>query len=449
MKFRFSILLAIAALSVAGCAAYFSVYGLSQLFAGASTAVIIMASTLEFSKLIAASFLHRYWNNITKSLKIYLTVGVVVLVTITSGGIYGFLSSAYQESKTKYNLENGEIVLLENKKKLFEKGIKSDEKTIENKTKRVDQLTNLRNTQEARIDSLYKHGNISAAKKVRDDIKNADKEIQKLTLEIDKTNDKIAVLSDSVAVYDNMMLEVESNSSVAAELGPLKYLSELTGKPMDSVVNYFILLLIFVFDPLAISLVIATNKVMTMENEERARNKKEDEPNKDDEIKIDITPTEPIVDENMNQQIEVIRNATEKALESKEASIEFLTEAGIINNEEVIEEIKEEEIKEEEIKEEEIKVEENIEEGVQETIEVNVEESIPVTKEPINEIIEEVKVEEPIKQPVIATGRIERKDIKEVKEQERGFSVKIPKNKSNNGIERMDNNGFDAIIRKK
>ena len=120
MKFRFSILLAIAALSVAGCAAYFSVYGLSQLFAGASTAVIIMASTLEFSKLIAASFLHRYWNNITKSLKIYLTVGVVVLVTITSGGIYGFLSSAYQESKTKYNLENGEISLLENKKKLFE-----------------------------------------------------------------------------------------------------------------------------------------------------------------------------------------------------------------------------------------------------------------------------------------------------------------------------------------
>lgn len=424
MKFRFSILLAIAALSVAGCAAYFSVYGLSQLFAGASTAVIIMASTLEFSKLIAASFLHRYWNNITKSLKIYLTVGVVVLVTITSGGIYGFLSSAYQESKTKYNLENGEISLLENKKKLFEKGIKSDEKIIENKTKRVDQLTNLRNTQEARIDSLYKHGNISAAKKVRDDIKNADKEIQKLTLDIDKTNDKIAVLSDSVAVYDNLMLEVESNSSVAAELGPLKYLAELTGKPMDTVVNYFILLLIFVFDPLAISLVIATNKVMTMENEERAKN------NIKDEIKVEDKPIEDIfIDDKTKKQIEVIQAATEKATESKEASIDFLKEAGIILEEEKIEEVIEE--KTPEI---------IIEEGVQESIEVNMEEPITPIEQP---------KEEPIKEPVIATGRIERKDIKEVKEQERGFSVRIPKNKSNNDIQRLDNNGFDVIITKK
>jgi hypothetical protein len=429
MKFRFSILLAIAALSVAGCAAYFSVYGLSQLFAGASTAVIIMASTLEFSKIIAASFLHRYWNNITKSLKIYLTLGVVVLVTITSGGIYGFLSSAYQESKTKYNLENGEISLLENKKKLFEKGIKSDEKIIENKTKRVDQLTNLRNTQEARIDSLYKHGNISAAKKVRDDIKNADKEIQKLTLEIDNTNDKIAILSDSVAVYDNLMLEVESNSSVAAELGPLKYLSELTGKPMDTVVNYFILLLIFVFDPLAISLVIATNKVMSMENEERTKN------NIKDEIKIEDKPIQDIfIDDKTKKQIEVIQSAAEKATESKEASIEFLKEAGIILEEEKIEDVVEEEVIEE-------KTPEIItEEGVQESIEVNMEEPITPIEQP---------KEEPIKEPVIATGRIERKDIKEVKEQERGFSVKIPKNKSNNGIQRLDNNGFDAIITKK
>ena len=432
MKFRFSILLAIAALSVAGCAAYFSVYGLSQLFAGASTAVIIMASTLEFSKLIAASFLHRYWNNITKSLKIYLTIGVVVLVTITSGGIYGFLSSAYQESKTKYNLENGEISLLENKKKLFEKGIKSDEKIIENKTKRVDQLTNLRNTQEARIDSLYKHGNISAAKKVRDDIKNADKEIQKLTLDIDKTNDKIAVLSDSVAVYDNLMLEVESNSSVAAELGPLKYLAELTGKPMDTVVNYFILLLIFVFDPLAISLVIATNKVMTMENEERAKN------NIKDEIKIEDKPIQDIfIDDKTKKQIEVIQSATEKATESKEASIDFLKEAGIILEEEKIEEVIEEKI--EQVVEEKTP-EIIIEEGVQESIEVNMEEPITPIEQP---------KEEPIKEPVIATGRIERKDIKEVKEQERGFSVRIPKNKSNNGIQRLDNNGFDVIITKK
>jgi hypothetical protein len=429
MKFRFSILLAIAALSVAGCAAYFSVYGLSQLFAGASTAVVIMASTLEFSKIIAVSFLHRYWNNITKTLKIYLTLGVVVLVTITSGGIYGFLSSAYQESKTKYNLENGEISLLENKKKFFEKGIKSDEKIIENKTKRVDQLTNLRNTQEARIDSLYKHGNISAAKKVRDDIKNADKEIQKLTLDIDNTNDKIAILSDSVAVYDNLMLEVESNSSVAAELGPLKYLSELTGKPMDTVVNYFILLLIFVFDPLAISLVIATNKVMSIENEERAKNIIKDE------IKIEDKPIQDIfIDNKTKKQIEVIQAATEKATESKEASIEFLKEAGIILEEEKMEDIVEDKVIEE-------KTPEIItEEAVQESIEVNMEEPITPIEQP---------KEEPIKEPVIATGRIERKDIKEVKEQERGFSVRIPKNKSNNGIQRLDNNGFDVIITKK
>ena len=81
-----------------------------------------------------------------------------------------------------------------------------------------------------------------------------------------------------------------------------------------------------------------------------------------------------------------------------------------------------------------------IEEGVQESIEVNMEEPITPIEQP---------KEEPIKEPVIATGRIERKDIKEVKEQERGFSVRIPKNKSNNGIQRLDNNGFDVIITKK
>jgi hypothetical protein len=275
MKIKFSFLVALAAALVAGCAAYYSVFGLSQLFAGASTAVIIMASSLEFSKVVAVSFLHRYWNKISVGLKTYLTIGVFVLICITSGGIYGFLSNAYQKTANKLEISEGQLSVLDNKKGLFQKNINDNQNIINSKSNRVTQLTNLRTTQETRLDAAANNGDKSRARK---DISSADKEIQKLNGEIDTLNAKNTALMDSVNLYSTKSIESKSNNSVTSEIGPLKYLAQLTGYPMDKVVNWFILLLIFVFDPLAVSLVIATNKVLEIEGGKKEEDRPSVEP---------------------------------------------------------------------------------------------------------------------------------------------------------------------------
>jgi hypothetical protein len=270
MKFKFSYIMLLMALSVASCAGYFSVWGLSQLFAGASTAVIIMATVLEIGKVVTTTALHRYWNDIATGLKLYLTSGVIILMIITSAGIYGFLSNAYQKTANKVELQDGEIAVLEGKKKLFEKSIVENEKIIVNKNKRIDQLISLRSNQETRLDSAKTN---RSKDKARGDIEKATNEIQKVSNDIDELNLKNTILSDSVSKYNIKVLELNSNSTVTAEVGPLKYIAGLTGVPMGKVVNYLILLLIFVFDPLAIALILITNRVFQLQGETKAPKK--------------------------------------------------------------------------------------------------------------------------------------------------------------------------------
>jgi len=264
MKIKFRYVMLMMALAVAGCAAYFSVWGLSQLFAGASVAVIIMASVLEIGKLVVTTALHTYWDKLSKPLRIYLSLSVIILMLITSAGIYGFLSNAYQKTANKLEIHEGELGVLDSKKAIFQKNIDDNQKIIDSKTKRLDQLSGLRTTQESRIDGSKSNRDRNS---IRGDISSANTEIQKLSLEIDGLNTKNSVLSDSIGKYNVKALEMKSGSDVAGEVGPLKYIAELTGVPMASVVNYMILLLIFVFDPLAISLVLATNKAFDLAGE--------------------------------------------------------------------------------------------------------------------------------------------------------------------------------------
>ena len=105
----------LSALLIAGSAAFFSVFGLSKLFAGATLAVIIMAGSLEFGKIIGASFLYRYWNSIANWLKVYMTVGVVTLVGITSAGIFGFLSNAYQGATIEFEKQSTTLLYKEDR----------------------------------------------------------------------------------------------------------------------------------------------------------------------------------------------------------------------------------------------------------------------------------------------------------------------------------------------
>ena len=105
--------LGIAAFLIAGSAGFFSVFGLSKLFSGAALSVIIMAGSLEFGKLVTAAFLYRYWDKVSFLQKFYLTVATIVLILITSGGIYGYLSNAYQGATVGFEKQSTKLLALE------------------------------------------------------------------------------------------------------------------------------------------------------------------------------------------------------------------------------------------------------------------------------------------------------------------------------------------------
>lgn len=245
----FPLIIAFSALSVSASAAFYSVSGLSKLFAGASLAVTIMASSLEISKLVTASLLYRYWDKLNKILRVYLTVATIVLVLITSMGIYGFLSSAYQETANKDGIVTQQVESLTSKKKLYES-------TRDNILKEKQSLIELKGTLSKGSTTQFtdKKGNL-VVKSNNSSIKqmeSASKTDENLTSKLDATNDSIFSL-------ETQILEVKTNGGAASELGPLKYLSGLTGVSMDRIINWLLLIIVFVFDPLAISLVIAAN----------------------------------------------------------------------------------------------------------------------------------------------------------------------------------------------
>lgn len=266
--FKFRYLVTLSALTLAGCAAYFSVIGLSQLFAGAGSAIIVMASILEASKLISASLLERYWKVIGLGQKIFFSIAVGVLMCITSAGIYGLLSSGYEKTASELGIHDTEVELINAKIGNYEKSIISNTEIITTKSERVKSLTGLRDRQESRLDSLdvkTDWKSRSTANKIRKDIATANEEIQKLNSEIDGLVVTNTNLMDSVGAKKIVILEKEANNQAGAELGPLKYLSELTGSDMDTVISYFILAIIIVFDPLAIALVVVANKLAMKE----------------------------------------------------------------------------------------------------------------------------------------------------------------------------------------
>jgi hypothetical protein len=249
----FPLLIAFSALSVSASAAFYSVSGLSKLFAGASLEVIIMASSLEIAKLVIASLLYQYWDNINKGLRAYLTVAAGVLILITSAGIYGFLSAAYQETANKAGIVTQQITALETKKALYEE-------TRDNLLADRKSNNELRGTLSKGSTTQYtdKNGNLV----VRTN-NSAIRNIESTAKENEKLAAKLDVANDSIFALETQILEAKVNSEAASELGPLKYLSELTGVEMNRIINWLLLVIIFVFDPLAIALVIAANFAFT------------------------------------------------------------------------------------------------------------------------------------------------------------------------------------------
>jgi len=248
-KYLLPTIIALSALSVSISAAFYSVTGLSMLFAGASLAVLIMASSLEVAKLVIASLLYQYWDKLNKILRTYLATAACVLVLITSAGIYGFLSAAYQSTATKSEIVDKQITALETKKQLY---IDSRDNILQEK----QSLADLRGTLSKGSTTQYtdRKGNLVVRTNTA-----AIRNIESASKSDEKLSEKVDVVNDSIFSLENQILEVKTNSEATSELGPLKYISKLTGQPMDKIINWFLLVIIFVFDPLAISLVIAAN----------------------------------------------------------------------------------------------------------------------------------------------------------------------------------------------
>ena len=253
----FPFLIAFSALSVSGSAAFYSVSGLSKLFAGASLEVIIMAGSLEFAKLVTASLLYQYWDIINKTLRTYLSIATIILVLITSMGIYGFLSAAYQETYSKLTAIENQKGFIQQKIDFYQNDVTRYDTEIERISSNISTLSN------AKASSIQVR-DTSVSGGIRTTISTTELRMAQNRINIEEENRKLAqekrsVVSDSLQKFQLQVLKLDNNNEVAGELGPLQYLSSLTGYPMDKIINVLLLIIIFVFDPLAISLVIATN----------------------------------------------------------------------------------------------------------------------------------------------------------------------------------------------
>lgn len=250
------------ALGLSGTAAYYSIIGLSLLFSSIAIPVIIMASFLEVSKIIIASLLHSYWKGLNIILRGYLTVSLIVLSLITSLGIYGLLSSGYQDTLNKVNVVGKQIEVLDTKRDRFNESLTY----LQNEKQSIDQsISELRNgLANNRVQYRDRQTGEIITTTSSANRKSLENQLDKSTETRDKISDKIVVLQDSISNIDIQILNIESDMELAAELGPLTYISKLTGKSMDSVVNILTMMIIFIFDPLAISLVLAANYAFTL-----------------------------------------------------------------------------------------------------------------------------------------------------------------------------------------
>jgi len=252
----FPLIIAFSALSVSASAAFYSISGLSKLFAGAAFAVIVMAASLEVAKLVIASLLYQYRKSLPLFLKTYLSIACFVLILITSMGIYGFLSAAYQETASKAGSIDSQIALIETRRDNTKEqlNVYTGEKESINKAV-ADLRSGLANNviQYTNAEGVLITTTSSSTRRALE--KQLDQAIDRQTT----INDRVDGLNTKLFEYETEIVEVSINNDIAGELGPLKYLSGLTGIPMDKIINYLLLTIIFVFDPLAIALVIAAN----------------------------------------------------------------------------------------------------------------------------------------------------------------------------------------------
>ena len=249
----FPALLLTSSIIVEACAVFFSVYGLTKLFAGAALAIGVMATSLELAKVVSVSYVYRYWNELGKLYRTYMASAVVVLMLITSLGIYGFLSNAFQGSTLGLEKDIAKLTLQEDeisRVKEDNASIKVEKDELRNSMNA--ELNGLVIKEESRYIDVNKRTGVSRRYQVL--IKEKDKQLT-------ENNKKIETLSQQITDSKVTMIDT------GADVGPIVFVSRAFDVDVSTVVQYLILLFILVFDPLALALIIGFNKLIIDEDD--------------------------------------------------------------------------------------------------------------------------------------------------------------------------------------
>ncbi len=286
-------LVGISAIIIAGCAAFFSVTGLGVLFSGASTSVMVMAGSLEFAKLVAATYLKQQWEEIKGFNKWYLTSAVALLMLITSAGIFGYLSNAFQVQSLQLQQVDREILVYTTK--------------IEQNTTQINQLNqqlgNLSSTQS----TILEKGKVN--NKLLSSIDKKDRQTAQI-------NKKISDLQDQNTKNNEKINEIKiANLGLEKEVGGFRFIAEAFGMELKNVVKFFIFLIVIVFDPLAVALIIAFNGLIGTKKKTKEELLSEMAENnqkmglyevygdkKEDEL-VENEPIEPIIEEKPQKEV--------------------------------------------------------------------------------------------------------------------------------------------------
>lgn len=262
---RFDVLLGLTAIALAFVAAFFSVYGIATLFAGSFVLVVFMASTLEIGKLVSVTFLYRYWKKTQRFLKYYLSIATIVIMLITSMGIFGYLSAAYQKSSIEFKAGQEKITMIEGQKVyLMDK--------ITQAKSRITTLNKMRELQESRMNE-----SLTNAFLTRSPVQF--KQLQDQTAEMIKTadanigaeQDTIQKTTDDISKIDQQVNEMKFASANKKDIRTFQFVADQFGTTLDNVAKWFIFTIIFVFDPLAIALILAYNVVTYKKSDEPER----------------------------------------------------------------------------------------------------------------------------------------------------------------------------------
>lgn len=301
-----SLLFAVSVL-IAGTAAFFSVRGIGLLFVGSFLPVIVMASSLEIGKLFAVSFLYRKWYIMPKLLRLYLSIATLLLIIITSLGIFGFLSDAYQDTKNKVTFYDSKITNLEFKnqslrkqiedrqdlnnkqqdninvnvdryKQIYDDYVKQQNQTKQTVLDKLSVMDQEMNTLKSKSGGLFSNSKkkieeLQAAQasdraKYKDQIDKIDQGIQaQYSIFLDKV-DKANNTQQEVTTGDDLLDQIEKNNEQIlvlkesvhdTDIGSFRFIAQAFGIEVDTAVKWFIIMIVVVFDPLAMCLIIGYN----------------------------------------------------------------------------------------------------------------------------------------------------------------------------------------------